>query len=101
MRERWGSFSVADHTATERLVTDVLLYDRLVFPVPPDETERARWRQNGWEPELLDERLTQLRDRAIKVPWDEKNRHQFPKLWNAYEHWQQIQKQSLMTSIFK
>lgn len=70
MLERWGSFSVVDHQVADKLVTDVLAYDRLVFPFPPDETERKRWHDKGWKPELLDARLDLLGDLAIKVPWD-------------------------------
>jgi hypothetical protein len=77
MLERWGSFSVADHLAGDKLVTDVLAYDRLVFPFPPDETERERWRTERWDPELLDARLERLGDLAIKVPWDKYRREQF------------------------
>lgn len=77
MLERWGSFSVADHQAGGKLVTDVLTYDRLVLPFPPDDAERDRWRTRGWDPELLDARLEQLGDRAIKVPWDQYRREQF------------------------
>jgi hypothetical protein len=77
MRERWGSFSVADHNATDKLVTDVLIYDRVVFPIPPDDAERQRWQDKHWNPELLDKRLRQLGDKAIKVPWDDFRRKQF------------------------
>jgi hypothetical protein len=77
MLERWGSFSVVDHKAADKLVTDVLTYDRLVFPFPPDETERQRWRNNGWQPELLGTRLDMLGELAIKVPWDKYRRDQF------------------------
>lgn len=77
MRERWGSFSVADHKAGDKLVTDVLTYDRLVIPFPPDQAERERWRNRGWNPDLLDRRFEQLGDRAIKVPWDEYRRENF------------------------
>jgi hypothetical protein len=77
MRERWGSFSVVDHHATDKLITDVLTYDRLVFPFPPDNAERTRWRNQDWNPDLLDKRLEQLGDRAVKVPWDKHHREQF------------------------
>ena len=77
MRERWASLSVADHRATEKLTTDVLAYDRLVFPVPPDESEKERWRRAGWAPELLAQRLHQLGDRAIRVPWNDHRQKQF------------------------
>src|SRR5215471_10947958 len=81
MLERWGSFSVVDHKATDALVTDVLAYDRLVFPVPPDQAERARWTANAWDPDLQDKRLQELGDRAIRVPWDQRRRDRFAKNW--------------------
>jgi len=34
MRERWGTFSVRDHVGDAPFVSEVLLYDRLVIPVP-------------------------------------------------------------------
>lgn len=34
MEERWGTLSVDDHNDTEKLIQDVLLFDRLVVPVP-------------------------------------------------------------------
>jgi len=38
MRERWGALSVRDHVSNAPLVTEVLLYDRLIVPVPdPDD----------------------------------------------------------------
>jgi hypothetical protein len=77
MRERWGSFSVADHKATTKLVTDVLTYYRLVFHFPPDDAERERWRCERWDPELLEKRFTQLGNRAIKEPWDQYRKEQF------------------------
>jgi len=39
MEERWGTFSVKDRNDTDNLIEDVLLFDRLVFPVPPDDAE--------------------------------------------------------------
>jgi hypothetical protein len=63
--------------ATEKLVTDVLAYDRLVFPFPPDKVERGRWEGIGWRPELLDARLALLGELAVKVPWDAYRRQQF------------------------
>ena len=77
MEERWGTFSVDDHNHTEKLIEDVLLYDRLVFPVPPDEGEKKRWRSEGWQPDVQEERLADLGDRAIRVPWDRFRRDQF------------------------
>jgi hypothetical protein len=44
--ERWGSLSVLDHIDAASLATNVLVYDRLVFPVMaarPDRDDRAYW----------------------------------------------------------
>lgn len=40
----WGTFSVADHLRRRPFVADVLLYDRLIVPVPDgdDEVQRLR-----------------------------------------------------------
>lgn len=76
-RERWGTFSVADHQRQHAFVADVLLYDRLVIPYPPDEEERQRWYTNGWKPDELDIRLDILGERARRVPWNEGARKLF------------------------
>lgn len=75
--QRWGTFSVTDHLRRHAFVAEVLLYDRLVVPHPPDEAERARWRTMGWVPGRLDARLELLGDLAIRVPWDAWRRGQF------------------------
>ena len=77
MIERWGTFSVKDHVDTRSLVSDVLMYDRLVFPVPPGDVERADWRRRRWDPDLLARRLEQLGDRAVKVPWGGPHRRRY------------------------
>ncbi len=39
--EIWGTFSVQDHCQKRAFVSAVLLYDKLVVPVPPrDEPEQ-------------------------------------------------------------
>ena len=48
--ERWGAYSVVDHKDARKLAADVLLYDRLVLPTPPDQ-DRERWVKNKWDPE--------------------------------------------------
>ena len=57
----WGTFSVKDHCRANAFVREVLLFDRLVLPVPSDEQERSRWRQpnpknpqENWDPDRLD-----------------------------------------------
>jgi hypothetical protein len=53
-----------------QLITDVLIYDVVVFPCPEDETDFNRWETNGWDPESLAMRVTQLGDSAVTIPWD-------------------------------
>jgi hypothetical protein len=88
MRERWGTLSVRDHLDTRGVVSDLVLYDRLVFPVPPDQEERVRWDEHGWKPELLDARLEQLgADLAVEAPWNEERRGEWRR---TYQHLKQV-----------
>lgn len=67
---RWGTFSVRAHTDTRRLITDVLLYDMVVFPSPSSHDEADRWDREGWDVELLTRRVVQLGPHAAVRPWD-------------------------------
>jgi hypothetical protein len=78
-RERWGTFSVIDHINASAFVPEILLYDRLVIPVPCSDEDRVRWTNNGWKPDLLEERLETLGDIAIEARWDE----ELQKMFNA------------------
>ncbi|MEW5787554.1 MAG: hypothetical protein AB1899_06850 [Pseudomonadota bacterium] len=69
-KEVWGTFSVKDHLDPRAFVAEVMLYDRLVIPVPPDDDERLRWETNQWDPKRLEALLKILGDRAYPVPWD-------------------------------
>ena len=69
-RQVWGTFSVKDHCLPRAFVAEVMLYDRLVVPIPPDATEQSRWECQGWDPNHLDTLLSILGDRAYKVEWD-------------------------------
>jgi hypothetical protein len=86
MRERWGTFSVRDHLTDAPFVTDVLLYDRLIIPVPdPADTsieQQMYWR--SWEPEkqqtCLDIRKIKTPDKdglTMTVPWTKSKRGRF------------------------
>ena len=48
--ELWGTFSVRDHLRRRAFIADVLLYDRLVIPYPPDDEQRREWRSEGVGP---------------------------------------------------
>jgi len=80
-RERWGTFSVIDHKNSAALVPEVLLYDRLVLPVPMSPDERIRWSGRGWAPEILDQRLAQLGTLAVQANWNYDDRTQVIKAW--------------------
>jgi hypothetical protein len=74
-QQRWGAFSVRDHIDAAALAADVLLYDRLVLPVPPDAQEEKRWKDEGWQPDLQKQRLDVLGELAERLTWDD-NRQQ-------------------------
>lgn len=69
-RPRWGTYSVKAHQDLGPLITDLLLYEVLVFPCPDDQAEFDRWQRAGWDPELLALRVTQLGDHAVVIPWE-------------------------------
>src|SRR5262245_7830144 len=70
-RQVWGTFSVRDHCDPHAFVAEVMLYDRLVIPTPPNDQERERWRHNGWDPDRQRRLLEILGPRAYVVNWDE------------------------------
>jgi hypothetical protein len=93
-RELWTTYSVKDHLRPRELAIDVMLFDRLVFPVPqvgkiPDgdnpieigpvewsrnEFEWARWRANKWDPDRQSQILDLLEPVLRKVPWSSKGK---------------------------
>jgi hypothetical protein len=91
MRELWGTFSVRDHREQRPLVADVMLYDRLVVPVPADRAEWERWDHpdQGWDPARQKRVLDVLRRHGEKerlvlpIPWDERRRQTFRDTFTA------------------
>lgn len=84
----WGTFAVNDHCRPNAFAREVLLFDRLVLPVPADARERERWRRPNrrasdetWDPDRLDRLLEVLGSQrsagadgaqlAWVTPWDE------------------------------
>ena len=49
-------FSVKEHCHPNAFVAEVMLYDRLVIPLPArdDLAELRRWEKFGWQPKRLD-----------------------------------------------
>jgi hypothetical protein len=82
--ERWGTLSVKDHLNAQALVVDLLLYDRLVFPVISGAGERTRWRGENWDPDLQEGLIEELgTDLAVKADWDEARRQRYQDLRRA------------------
>jgi hypothetical protein len=71
-REVWGTYSVTDHLAEAAFLADLVLYDRLVLPVPEESADPAataawqRWNRPRQEAFL---RRLEPKGRAITVPW--------------------------------
>lgn len=84
--EIWGTFSVMDHLREGAFLAEVIMYDRLVIPVPPDperaatpedrafaEGERKRWAEK-WDPQRQKELLKILKPVSVPVEWN-RQRH--------------------------
>lgn len=82
--ERWGAFSVVDHKDARKLAADVLLYDRLVLPTPPD-WDRNRWVEKEWDPDGLEQRIVQLGNAAIAATWDLERQKQWQEKFHALQ----------------
>jgi hypothetical protein len=76
-KQRWGTFSVADHLNVRSLVPDVLLFDRLIFPYSSDKGEWTYWNKEGWDPALLDYCFLKLEELVLPVEWGDKERKEF------------------------
>jgi hypothetical protein len=73
------------------LVAEVLLFDRVVIPVPPDGDveEERRWAVNKWQPKRQQRMLDILgdgggdEDLAVTIPWTPAKRDRFSALSDA------------------
>jgi hypothetical protein len=75
--EIWAAYSVRDHLEPGAFLADVVMYDKLVVPVPSDEPgERERW-EKQWEPARQERLLVALGDRVRTVPWDAARRQRW------------------------
>jgi hypothetical protein len=72
----WGCYSVRDHLEPRAFVADLLLYDRLVVPVPTDK-DRGRWVHLKWKPGRQQRLLEAAAPFVERVEWDDDLRGQF------------------------
>ena len=71
-REVWGTYSVTDHLNERAFLADLMLYDRLVLPVPEehlDEEAQTAWK--NWNAPLQQAFVEVLKryDRVRTIPW--------------------------------
>ena len=86
MRERWGTFSVHDHISDAPFVSDVLLYDRLIVPIPDLTNEDPEY-VKFWDPfkpklqreclDILNVKTDESDGLAFTVTWDASKRERF------------------------
>src|SRR5438876_6246524 len=97
-QELWATYSVKDHLQPRALAADIMLFDRLVFPVPEDacfpensgppnisgpvawkknRDEWKRWQGEGWDPERQHRLLELLEPVTRKLSWDSAHREQW------------------------
>src|SRR5258706_11604002 len=81
--EMWGTFSVMDHLREGAFLAEVIMYDRLVIPIPPDperaensedrvfaEQQWKRWEEvEKWNPKRQKILLDILKPVAVPVEW--------------------------------
>jgi hypothetical protein len=84
MSEVWGTVAVTDHLRTGAFIREVLLFDRLVVPVPATAEEREHWKtpnpknpEETCDPDHLDAML------AILGTQRQENPDKSPLVWTA------------------
>jgi hypothetical protein len=81
-RQRWAAFSVRAHLDLASLAADILLYDRIILPVPEDDPERERWIRKQWNPDDIALRIVQSAGHIIPVPWTAQLRAEWQTRWD-------------------
>lgn len=79
-RQIWGCYSVADHLERRAFVADLLLYDRLVVPIPSAD-DLGRW-EKWWGPDRQTRLLDILGPFAERMVWSPGLREQFEREWS-------------------
>jgi hypothetical protein len=83
-REVWATYAVNDHCVPRAFTADVMLYDRLVIPVPPDnptEDDKKLW--SKFDVGRQERMLKILGDRARTVKWDTRQRQEWKARYEA------------------
>jgi hypothetical protein len=80
MREVWGTYSVRDHLSPDAFLADVMLFDHLVVPVPPNEDtpdekgQFQKWEEAGADPKRQQRLIRALGPMVRTVAWNKERR---------------------------
>jgi hypothetical protein len=83
-REVWATYAINDHCVPRAFTADVMLYDRLVIPVPPDnptDDDKKLWAH--YDVGRQQRMLETLGERARTVKWDSWQRQQWRARYEA------------------
>lgn len=69
----WGTFSVKDHVKAGAFIAEVLMYDRLVIPIPPqrdaDDKEKTKEAEEEWERWKIEKMGLWTTETTLDHPW--------------------------------
>ena len=95
--ELWGTFSVMDHLRKGAFLAELVLYDRLVIPIPPNpehaesdedrifaQKQWARWEKEGWKPQRLEELVAIMQPVVEPIEWDRKHHDEWAQQFADY-----------------
>jgi hypothetical protein len=83
--EIWACFSVFDHVKSGAFLSEAVMYDRLVVPVPPrdDPNEWQRWIDETWDPARQKQLLEVLDPIVEQVEWTAERRYAWEQSYQA------------------
>jgi hypothetical protein len=83
--EIWACFSVFDHVKPGAFLSEAVMYDRLVVPVPPrgEPDEWQRWEDMGWDPARQQQLLEVLDPVVEQVEWTDLRRYAWEQSYNT------------------
>jgi hypothetical protein len=83
--EIWACFSVFDHVKPGAFLSEAVMYDRLVVPVPPrdEPDEWQRWEEMGWDPARQQQLLEVLAPVVEQVEWTYLRRYTWEQSYKA------------------
>ena len=83
--EIWACFSVFDHVNPGAFLSEAVMYDRLLVPVPPrgEPDEWRRWEEKGWNPARQKQLLDVLGPVVEQVEWTDLRRYAWEQSYQA------------------